>query len=489
MNLLILAGGKASRLSKYTEDRIPKLLLSVGNELFIDKLLRAYENQCYTDSIYIVFSELDYLEMTKHYLNTELGLNVKFIYYPKTDGTYNTLCHAFDCYPELMMNTVLSWSDIIPEDDVSATSANHITIVQDIDKRHRYSFENNLIEHTPKGNGDIAGLYIINDVRSVDWLPAKASDEYDLVQYLQIAGLRIGGLKSSFYDIGDCAKFEAAMSSADLESRWFNDISSDGTYFTKKSNSDYGKKVMSKESDFLNFVSAKKVPNFPKVYSATKDQIVLEDLSASHMTLHEYLETTEDHSIINKVFTAIEQIKDATIIDHPIAKDALIEYYKVPFARLNKIRYALDDNTLSKAFDLQSKLFDYINTSKRHASSLIHGDPNSANIMINVEDQSVMFIDPRGVFGETNMYGDSNYDLAKVLYGVTGYSKFNSDPLFHNNYSPCDLALLDELTDDTHLKILVGIIWLKLPYYIKNNLIKSDAAYEQGIEILERYLP
>ena len=36
------------------------------------------------------------------------------------------------------------------------------------------------------------------------------------------------------------------------------------------------------------------------------------------------------------------------------------------------------------------------------------------------------FIDPRGIFGETLLFGLKEYDYAKFLFGLSGYSKFDN---------------------------------------------------------------
>ena len=55
---------------------------------------------------------------------------------------------------------------------------------------------------------------------------------------------------------------------------------------------------------------------------------------------------------------------------------------------------------------------------------MIHGDIHLGNIL--VDGNQVYFIDPRGYFGNTELYGLFEYDYAKLLFGLSGYSLFDN---------------------------------------------------------------
>jgi hypothetical protein len=56
---------------------------------------------------------------------------------------------------------------------------------------------------------------------------------------------------------------------------------------------------------------------------------------------------------------------------------------------------------------------------------LIHGDCQFSNVMINPGTEDLLFVDPRGYFGTTNLVGVPQYDSAKVLFALTGYDVFD----------------------------------------------------------------
>ena len=57
---------------------------------------------------------------------------------------------------------------------------------------------------------------------------------------------------------------------------------------------------------------------------------------------------------------------------------------------------------------------------------IIHGDTNFSNILINPENQDIKFIDPRGYFSSSKIFGLVDYEYAKILYGISGYDHFNN---------------------------------------------------------------
>lgn len=66
--------------------------------------------------------------------------------------------------------------------------------------------------------------------------------------------------------------------------------------------------------------------------------------------------------------------------------------------------------------------------------SIIHGDLCFANIMIDGNLSFVKVIDPRGKFGQYDIYGDNRYELAKLFHSVDGKYDFIIKDLFVTEY-------------------------------------------------------
>jgi hypothetical protein len=78
--------------------------------------------------------------------------------------------------------------------------------------------------------------------------------------------------------------------------------------------------------------------------------------------------------------------------------------------------------------------------------SFIHGDTHLGNILVPKQDTrdddnlpKYVFIDPRGYFASYDVYGVKEYDYAKLLFGISGYSRFDQMMIQH-----CDIRNADD---------------------------------------------
>jgi hypothetical protein len=125
---------------------------------------------------------------------------------------------------------------------------------------------------------------------------------------------------------------------------------------------------------------------------------------------------------------------------------------------------------------------------------IIHGDPNFSNLML--DDSGVRLIDPRGYFGKTKLFGPRIYDEAKVLYALSGYDEFNSDPMWgglsiDGQSATVKINELDSFYNpnfNIFHRLWVAVIWIALAGYFKNNPIKAVSAYYYGMHLLTRTL-
>jgi dTDP-glucose pyrophosphorylase len=65
--------------------------------------------------------------------------------------------------------------------------------------------------------------------------------------------------------------------------------------------------------------------------------------------------------------------------------------------------------------------------------SFMHGDLHPSNILFDPNSRIFKFIDPRGNFGEQSIYGDHNYDIAKLRHSFSGHYDFIIGDLFETN--------------------------------------------------------
>jgi len=133
--------------------------------------------------------------------------------------------------------------------------------------------------------------------------------------------------------------------------------------------------------------------------------------------------------------------------------------------------------------------------------TFIHGDLTMSNTVISSKNK-LYLIDPRGGFGNTKIYGDPRYDVAKLYYSIFGnYDSLNNgrfsykkDPNLTNshNYSIEDNGLgdyqkkfIEELgEDDDIIRFIHATIWLSLIPHVANNLKQQWCTFCHGIYLL-----
>jgi hypothetical protein len=96
--------------------------------------------------------------------------------------------------------------------------------------------------------------------------------------------------------------------------------------------------------------------------------------------------------------------------------------------------------------------------------TFIHGDTHLGNILVPKHGHGhdddgdsaprYVFIDPRGYFACYDVYGDKHYDYAKLLFGISGYSRFDQMMIHH-----CDIGRADNAhADASELNIQIPFI-------------------------------
>jgi thiamine kinase-like enzyme len=143
----------------------------------------------------------------------------------------------------------------------------------------------------------------------------------------------------------------------------------------------------------------------------------------------------EQVEIFLKIVNNIKSIHEKKSIK-TVRDDVYETYYNKTLSRLSKIidlvPFAGDEtininnkkykNPLFYFKDIKTLVERFIPSDFR----LIHGDITMSNMIFEKRTNKVYFIDPRGYFGNTLLYGDPYYDWAKLYYSVIGnYDQFN----------------------------------------------------------------
>jgi len=118
-----------------------------------------------------------------------------------------------------------------------------------------------------------------------------------------------------------------------------------------------------------------------------------------------------------------------------------------------------------------------------------------SNILI--DNDKLWFIDPRGYFGNTKLFGLKEYDISKIIYSLSGFDQinnnnhffiindFNIDTNINNNID--NYLQLFSSYDTTILISMTVLHWFGLSDYSKNNIHKCISSYYYGIYLFHYY--
>jgi hypothetical protein len=216
---------------------------------------------------------------------------------------------------------------------------------------------------------------------------------------------------------------------------------------------------------------------------------ILDNILASLDTLHSFEQMPADADECKEVYVT-KTLQRLQVIDRLLPDVRKHDAYRVN-GRLcrNILHEAHAAEFEALANDLTPSHFN-----------LIHGDPTFSNTLVE-RDGRIVFIDPRGYFGKKELYGDADYDFAKVFYSVVGsYDTFNRRRfmldmssssiavdipnsawrhlagLFNDRFAPARLQ---------RIRILHALIWLSLAGYAENDHDQMVGAFFNGLWWLE----
>lgn len=530
IDIVILSGGMATRLSKYTgEGILPKILVSLGNKTLLDIHIEKIINSIQIRNVYIVVSSHEHYVMLKSELSKYNYSNINVIMYTNVDGTYNTIVNVLRMN-DISENVLFQWSDIIVNDYDNIIyehdSNKKITVYVDESGSHRVKYDGISFTRSTIG-GNVPGLFYIND--AVNTLNLKSfvntDTETDITDYLMmIDNSLIQSSVVNVIDVGDVKKYEKFVNEMNISTRFFNEILILHDCVVKSALNFQGENVMTKELNFYKRHYQLQGDIIPKIldYSFESPNVFISMERLSGITVNEFINKNDPHhkdtGVLSKVF---EMFMQSINVLHNFAhlypteisviKSSIYnEYVKTTFDRIRAVKHflpvdfaILNNSKIPSVNELFVNIKKYFDKFDENYFKCIHGDPNTTNTMI-VNDK-LIFIDPRGIFGGIDFYGDYYYDIAKFIYGLHGYDSFNLDRKFsltvkHGELYYFDMSkygysldMIDKVLENydfdiKRLHVILGIIFMKLSSYIRNNPLKSIASYLYGAQMIQKEL-
>lgn len=487
--LIIQAGGLGSRMESYTRNK-PKCLLPYRGKTILEHLLITF-----TDKKVIIICDYlkDVLEnYTKNILNRH---DITFIE-AKQKTTTAGLIDAMKLIKE-DEPFILSWSDIMLSsfEDIDITKDIGVFITDSF--KCRYGFIDGKIVKGDTDKNGILGLYIFKSkdlLKNIDESASFVGENLPRLKNLEPVKIEHAleiGTKETYMN----------LLKKDAICRFFNSITITEERVEKKCIDKNYTNLIQDEITWYRFLNDK-VSFIPKllndnpltisrikgehIFSADLDDNrklkVLNSIINNLKTIHELDSKSSDIRDLediyyNKTFNRVDSIK--TIIPYYASKEIIINNKLC----LNPFHETQIDLFKSQIKELYSPVYN-----------IIHGDCTFSNIII--KDTDAYFIDPRGSFGKSKIYGDKNYDWAKLYYSVNGnYDSINSKrfevkvnnnqielSINSNGFEYLSEYLINCAGMGKRIMLLQhALIWLSLTGYVKEDIDSVIYSFWKGV--------
>ena len=218
-------------------------------------------------------------------------------------------------------------------------------------------------------------------------------------------------------------------------------------------------------------------------FSENKKADVLQQIDTFLQRLHQTEIRSISHEIYKKAIYA--EMIDKLEKRYEEIKDIINEYSFIESVNGVLIRTFQENLNL-----LQKAATKFIESRNQYIFTPIHGDCQFNNILYNTEKNDLVFIDPRGYFGDHDLFGLPEYDFAKVKFALSGYDAFDAKDVteltIHNNNIMLEIPTLipeplaKAKAKDDFISQLVVSIWMGNAHCFKENKFKTVYSYFIG---------
>lgn len=499
-NIIIQAGGLGSRMGRLTANK-PKALVSVGGLPLTLRLMNCYpKSHFYIIADYKVDILVKYLDkFAKNFTYTLIKAN--------GTGTSSGIAEALRHIPSKQPVAVI-WCDLFVtktfHPEIINPEVNYIGLSSTF--KCRWSFDGKKLLEEPSNTKGVAGVYVFKDREEINDL----GEDGEFCQYLQNKDISFKGY--SLKDVSEVGTLEDYEKLAQElpQTRPFNKLIITNKEVVKVPLDTQGEDLAGLEKGWykaskiyeweflptvlnLNPLTLQKIDGdsfYKYSFTAVKKKDLLRRLITNLSTIHksshsmpeginQYL---NDHkAILQKTKERLDTVSD--IIPHMNNKYININ------GRVCWNVYS-DWNSFEKLFK------DYLGKSEY---CLIHGDPTLSNTMYEPLTNKLYLIDPRGYFGDVKLFGDPDYDWAKLYYSLVGnYDQFNSKnfelvisedkvnlSIGSNNWEECEEEFFSIIKcNKQKIKLFHAILWLSLTTYTWDDYDSMCGAFYNGLLLI-----
>jgi len=495
--IIVQAGGIGSRMQKYTKNK-PKALVPIHNLPIIFHLFHQYK-----DKKYIIIGDYK-KDVMRSYLHAFAEVQHMVVGTDGKKGTCSGIANALMYIPDDEPFLII-WSDLVlPEAfEIPEKKENFIGISKGFSCR--WSYENCEFEERKSKEHGVAGLFLFKEKNEIEGVPCEG----EFVAWLKekcIAFTELPLVKTREYGL-----YETVEKPEGGYCRPFNRVRIEGDRFIKEGIDSQGTELAKREAAWYKVAGEYGIDGIPKIYQT--DPLVMQYISGKNVYLCAF-DMEQKRKLLSNIVSRIKEIHS-----HGIRKPDYFSIHKAYFLktmeRLRKVRdlipgaespvIEINQKKCRNVFFHQEELEEKIAQRICDRFCFIHGDCTFSNIIVDNEMET-WFIDPRGYFGNTELYGDPLYDWTKLYYSIVGnYDRFNlkqfeleiSDDgkiqlkIQSSGWEELEeyyFSLLGDEVSRDDLKLIHAIIWLSLTTYTWEDYDSICAAFYNGLFYLEDLL-
>lgn len=498
--IIIQAGGKGTRLEGLTRNK-PKCIVPVDNLPII-----FYAFQKFPDAEFSIIADYK-TDVLEKYLNAFASKYNYKVIKAKKKGTISGIKEALLDYSD-DEQVFIMWCDLILSDgfEIPKEKGNFVGISKDFECR--WSFIDGKFIKEPSKERGVAGLFIFENKQCLK----NIAEEGALVGWLQNQEIEFNEL--SLYGTKEVGTMLAYSElNGDIpRCRPFNKMEFNGDIIIKTGINEQGKKIAVDEIAWYKHVKELGFKNIPEIYEY--EPLKMKRVLGKNIYEYDCLIRSQKREILKKLIEALKELHNLEPAQPVNIQDVEDNFINKTFDRLLKVEQLvpfadkefikINGNYYKNVFFIKEELKEAIKKYYPQEFRLIHGDCTFSNLMFDTFDMKAILIDPRGYFGKTKLYGDEDYDWAKLYYSLVGeYDQFNRKKftleirehevemaIKPNNWADMEEFFFDCLknTSKYKIKLLHAIIWLSLTTYAWEDYDSICGAFYNGIVKLNEVL-